>query len=172
MRKTLPAETFYPGLSLNYDLGYGSEGEYNIIRNILQSEGLLTDDRTVSKALEISKSAYDFLRKHCQSEVEQYEQESKKEFIVGCDILPIVALAHALVGIAVGAVKLKKSFSSVVKEKLPEDTMLEAITKKLESTEEGKIIAKKTTEFEISLDRTSKKKLKKNTKKPKKSGRS
>lgn len=156
MKRTLPPETFYSGLSLNYDLGYGVEGEYNIVRNILETEGLPTDDASVVRALDLCKAAYTFLGTHCQEEIQAYDHKSKEEMIVGCDIAGVVGLAHLLLGIALTTIKLKKTFSEASKTS-QEEKLLDSIVKKLETTKEGSIVVKKTTEYEITLAKKPKK---------------
>ncbi len=58
MAKSLPPDNLYNGLSLDYDLGYGAEGEYNTVRNILRKEGYPTTDSSISEALSVSNAIY------------------------------------------------------------------------------------------------------------------
>jgi hypothetical protein len=157
LKQLLPPENFYPGISLNYDLGYGSEGEYNIVKNILKGEAYPTSDAYVKQALELSKSAYLFLDKHCQGELKQWNRLSKTEVIVGCDIIATVGLAHLILGCALASLKIGKTLLDTLKHKSQEEDLLEGVMKKLENTEEGIIVARKTTEFEIDVKKRKRK---------------
>jgi len=91
-----PSDRFYPDISLTLDLGYGPEGERNITKNVLTSEGIEPDEETIKKTIELTRDVYIFLKENCEKEVQQYQQVIKEMRYVGGVIPLALALAKEI----------------------------------------------------------------------------
>ncbi|MHB2036742.1 MAG: hypothetical protein ACYCPW_08385 [Nitrososphaerales archaeon] len=153
MKRTLPPEDLYPGISLYYDLRYGPEGEYNIVKRILEEEEMSSSDQAVSKALSASHLIYETLRQKCRDEVKELEEYADKQLIVGGFPAALIWLTHLLLKFGLEAKRAGTAISEVFKPKNKEDELINAVLKKLEDSDAEEIIVRKVSEISIKTKR-------------------
>ncbi len=154
MKRTLPREDLYPGISLYYDLRYGPEGEYNVVKSLLQEEGLPKTDEAVSKALSVSHLIYQILQEKCKAEIKDLEDYADKQLIVGGVPAALIWLTHFILKLGLEAKEAGTTLLSVFKPKNKEDELIRAVIKKLEEDKDAEeIIVRRVSEISIKTKR-------------------
>jgi hypothetical protein len=157
LKRSLPSENFYPGISLYYDLRYGPEGEYNILKRLLEEQGLATEDKSVSKALSASQQIYKILQERCKAEIKELENYAEDQFVVGGVPAALVWLSHTILKLGLQAKEAGTSISLVFKPKNKEDELIAAVIKKLEEDKDAEeIVVRKVSEITIKTKRRGK----------------
>lgn len=151
MKRTLPPENLYPGISLYYDLRYGPEGEYNIVKRILEEEEISSGDQAVSKALSASQLIYQILQEKCPDEVKQLEDYADSQLIVGGTLVALVWLTHFVLKLGLEAKKAGAAISDIFIPKSKEDELIDTVLKKLKDTDAEEIIVRKVSEISIKI---------------------
>jgi hypothetical protein len=91
-----PEDRFYPGYSLYNDIGYGPQGEKNLVRNQLHKYNLNTNKESIKNAMEITKEIFEFLNSNCSEEVSEYAQIIRNQKYIG-GIIPIELLISKII---------------------------------------------------------------------------
>jgi hypothetical protein len=79
-----PPDNFYPGYSLYKDIGYGPEGEKNLIGRQLEINGFKSIDQHIQYILELTRDLMVFISDNCDIEVQNYSKLIREEqFIAG-----------------------------------------------------------------------------------------
>lgn len=112
-----PPDDFYPGYSLYKDIGYGPEGEKNLIRRQLEINGLESHDEHIQFILELTRVLMVFIKDNCDNEVQNYSKLIREEqFIAGS--LPITLLiAKLIIAVLLELItpKIKDVFKELIK---------------------------------------------------------
>lgn len=96
-KEWFPPDDFYNGYSLYQHFGYGPEGELNLTNNMLQREGYIADINLIKETLELTRDLANKIQETCKSELNLYEETTRRAFIVGGVVPSHVQIAKAIV---------------------------------------------------------------------------
>lgn len=144
-KEWVPPDDFYEGYSLYQQFGYGPEGEFNITRNILQTEGYPIKADQIKKTLELTRDLATKIQETCEAEVDAYEKATRRAYIVGGVVPAHIQIAKAVV---IRVLRLAAGKIKSILEKLTtseDERIIIKIIEKLGTDEETKGLIVKST---------------------------